>query len=115
MVPKDTFEAFHFHVFGCLAALLQAAIFLLLTSKSFSYKISAVDNELIKENIMSKAHRGAGVRELPKSGRGDCPVCKRTGVKTLYEIEANSKKVKICKICKASIANGKMKEQVAAL
>ena len=47
---------------------------------------------------MSKAHRGAGVRELPKSGRGDCPVCKRTGVKTLYEIEANSKKVKICKI-----------------
>ena len=47
MVPKDTFEAFHFHVFGCLAALLQAAIFLLLTSKSFSYKISAVDNELI--------------------------------------------------------------------
>ena len=87
----------------------------LLTYNPISYTISAVDNELIKENIMSKAHRGAGVRELPKSGRGECPVCKRTGVKTLYEIEANSKKVKICKICKASIANGKMKEQVAAL
>ena len=86
-----------------------------MTVVPFSYKISNVDNEHIKENIMSKAHRGAGVRELPKSGRGDCPVCKRTGVKTLYEIEANSKKVKICKICKASIANGKMKEQVAAL
>ena len=24
---------------------------------------------------MSKAHRGAGVRELPKSGRGNCIPC----------------------------------------
>jgi hypothetical protein len=87
----------------------------ILTCNPFSCTITAVDNELIKENIMSKAHRGAGVRELPKSGRGECPVCKRTAVKTLYEIEANSKKVKICKICKAAIANGKLKEQVAAL
>ncbi len=64
---------------------------------------------------MSKAHRGTGMRELPNNGRGECPICKRTGIKTVYEFEANSKKVKICKDCKAAVAHGKMKEQVAAL
>jgi len=64
---------------------------------------------------MSKAHRGSGVRELVRSGRGTCPVCKRSGIKTVYEYEADGKKLKICKTCKASIANGKMKEALAAL
>jgi CRISPR/Cas system-associated protein Cas10 (large subunit of type III CRISPR-Cas system) len=64
---------------------------------------------------MSKAHRGSGVRELVKSGRGTCPVCKRSGIKTVYEYESDGKKIKICKTCKASIANGKMKEALAAL
>lgn len=64
---------------------------------------------------MSKAHRGRGLVELPSKGRGECPICKRKGVKVVYDLEANGKKLKICKICKASIANGKMKEQVAAV
>ena len=55
---------------------------------------------------MSKAHRGKGIRELPSRGRGECPVCKRTSVKILYEQEAEGKKIKICKTCKAAIKNG---------
>jgi len=43
---------------------------------------------------MSKAHRGKGLRELPKSGRGTCPVCGRTGVKVIYEQEIEGKKTK---------------------
>ena len=64
---------------------------------------------------MSKAHRGFGVRELVKSGRGTCPLCKRTGIKVVYEKEINGKKYQICKQCKAALANGKMQEAVAAL
>ncbi len=56
---------------------------------------------------MSKAHRGKGVRGEVSHGRGTCPVCKKTGVKVLYEQEVSGEKVKICKICKASIKNGK--------
>ncbi len=64
---------------------------------------------------MSKAHRGAGIRELTKSGRGTCPVCKRSGIKTLYEQDINEKKYNICKQCRAAIAHGKKQEEVAAL
>lgn len=65
---------------------------------------------------MSKAHRGAGIRaEYAKSGRGDCPICKRTAIKVVYEQEINEKSYKICKQCKAGLANGKLKEAVAAL
>ncbi|MDR3342261.1 MAG: hypothetical protein LBT14_05640 [Treponema sp.] len=56
---------------------------------------------------MSKAHRGKGIRELFSRGRGECPVCKRTNVKILYEQEAGGKKVTICKTCKAAIKHGK--------
>lgn len=56
---------------------------------------------------MSKAHRGKGIRELKNSGRATCPVCKREGVKVLYEQEVEGKKSKICKICKATLANAK--------
>jgi ribosomal protein L37AE/L43A len=56
---------------------------------------------------MSKAHRGKGIRDQVAHGRGDCPVCKRSGVKVLYEHEANGAKIKICKVCKATIKNGK--------
>lgn len=56
---------------------------------------------------MSKAHRGKGIAELANGGRGVCPVCKRDGVKVLYEQEIDGAKVKICKICKAKIANSK--------
>ncbi len=55
---------------------------------------------------MSKAHRGKGIRELPSRGRGECPVCKRERIKTLYEQASGEAKVKICKTCKAAIKNG---------
>ena len=64
---------------------------------------------------MSKAHRGSGLQALPNAGRGICPVCKRTGIKTVYEHEIEGKKIKICKTCKAAIAHGKKKEAIAAL
>ncbi len=64
---------------------------------------------------MSKAHRGTGVRELVKSGRGACPVCKRTGVKVLYENEVNEKKIMVCKECNKAIAHGNKKEALAAV
>lgn len=56
---------------------------------------------------MSKAHRGKGLRETPAHGRGICPVCNRENVKVLYEQEIEGAKKKICKICKATIANKK--------
>ena len=56
---------------------------------------------------MSKARRGKGIRSTPNRSRGICPVCKRDSVKLLYEQEINGEKVKICKICKAVIKNGK--------
>lgn len=56
---------------------------------------------------MSKAHRGKGISDQPAGGRGTCPVCKRTAVKLLYEVEVEGKKSKICKICKATLANKK--------
>ncbi|HOX17708.1 MAG: hypothetical protein JXA15_01310 [Spirochaetales bacterium] len=56
---------------------------------------------------MSKAHRGKGIKELANHGRGTCPVCNHEGVKVLYEQEIDGKKVKICKICKATLANKK--------
>ncbi|MDR2181993.1 MAG: hypothetical protein LBN92_04855 [Treponema sp.] len=56
---------------------------------------------------MSKAHRGKGIRELAAHGRGECPVCHRTNVKILYELESDGAKIKVCKTCKAAIAHGK--------
>ena len=56
---------------------------------------------------MSKAHRGKGLKDQAAKGRGLCPVCKRESVKTLYELEADGKKVKVCKTCKAAVAHGK--------
>ncbi len=56
---------------------------------------------------MAKAHRGKGIRELPSHGRGTCPLCKRDGVKVLYEKEIDGAKTKICKICKANMAKAK--------
>lgn len=56
---------------------------------------------------MSKAHRGAGIRTQLNRGRGECPVCKRTGIKVVYEVAAGENKVFICKQCKAGLASGK--------
>lgn len=59
---------------------------------------------------MSKNHRGAGIRSLVSHGRGECPVCHRTGVKVLYEVEVDGKKVKVCKVCNATFKNKARKE-----
>lgn len=64
---------------------------------------------------MSKAHRGSGIRENVSNGRGKCPVCKRTGIKVLYEHEVEGKKIMICKQCRAAINHGKKQEELAAL
>jgi hypothetical protein len=56
---------------------------------------------------MSKAHRGKGLKEVVAHGRGACPVCKREGVKVVYEQEVEGQKLKICKTCKATLANKK--------
>lgn len=56
---------------------------------------------------MSKPFRGQTIRELPAHGRGTCARCKKDGVKVLYEQEIDGAKVKICKVCKAAIKNGK--------
>lgn len=56
---------------------------------------------------MSKAHRGKGLKETAAHGRGHCPVCNRDGVKIVYEQEIEGKKTKICKTCKATLANKK--------
>jgi CRISPR/Cas system-associated protein Cas10 (large subunit of type III CRISPR-Cas system) len=56
---------------------------------------------------MSKAHRGKGIRTLVSHGRGECPVCKRTNVKILYEHENGETKVKLCKVCRAAVKHGK--------
>ena len=54
---------------------------------------------------MSKGHRGAGIRSEAHHGRGTCPRCGKTNVKTLYEKEIDGKQVKICKVCNATLKN----------
>lgn len=50
---------------------------------------------------MSKDNRrGKGVRNLPNRGRGECPVCNRTGIKLLNEVKVGEKTVKVCKNCR---------------
>lgn len=56
---------------------------------------------------MAKAHRGAGIRDRVNNGRGQCPVCKRTGIKVLYENEVDGNKVNVCKQCNASLKRAK--------
>ena len=64
---------------------------------------------------MSKAHRGKGLVDKINKGRGTCPVCKRSGVKTIYSQEINGKTIDICKICRAAIAHGKKKEAISSI
>ncbi|ADN01521.1 hypothetical protein [Spirochaeta thermophila] len=64
---------------------------------------------------MSKAHRGKGLKDQPKKGRGKCPLCGRTGVKLLYEVSAHEKKLSVCKPCSKAVAHGKREEALAAL
>ncbi len=54
---------------------------------------------------MSKAHRGTGIRSMANHGRGKCPVCNTSNIKTLYEHEIDGKKVMVCKFCNANLKN----------
>ena len=56
---------------------------------------------------MSKNHRGRGLLTMYRRGRGTCPVTGQTGVKLLYEVEIDGKKVMVSKIGKATLANSK--------
>jgi len=62
---------------------------------------------------MPKPNRGKTIRDQASRGRGECPVCKRSGVKVLYEQQAGDKKVKICKICRAAVKHGKKSIEAA--
>ena len=53
---------------------------------------------------MSKAHRGTGLYELPLKGRGTCPVCKREGIKVIYDATVDGEAKKVCKQCKARLS-----------
>ncbi len=52
---------------------------------------------------MAKAHRGAGIRDQVKNGRGTCPSCNRTAIKVMYEVEIDGNKSKVCKQCSAKL------------
>ncbi len=56
---------------------------------------------------MSKAHRGTGIRDEYKHGRGTCPICKKENIKVLYDTTIDDVKVKICKTCNATRKNAK--------
>jgi hypothetical protein len=62
---------------------------------------------------MSKNHRGRGLKTLPLQGRGTCPVTGQGGVKLLYEVEMEGKKVMVSKIGKATLARRKKAAQPA--
>jgi ribosomal protein L37AE/L43A len=64
---------------------------------------------------VGKTHRGKGLKDQVRHGRTECPVCKRTAVKVVFEVTVKEKTIKVCKTCKASIANGKMQKEVEAL
>lgn len=64
---------------------------------------------------MAKAHRGAGILDQVNHGRGTCPLCKRTGIKVMYERESQDKKVMVCKQCEAALKHGNMTEVLKSL
>lgn len=54
---------------------------------------------------MAKTHRGTGLKEQVKGGRGACPICGRTGIKVLYEVGEEENKKVVCKECSKNIKN----------
>ncbi len=54
---------------------------------------------------MSKSHRGKGIKDQVKSGRGVCPRCNNANIKVLYEHEIDGQKMSVCKFCNAFIKN----------
>jgi len=62
---------------------------------------------------MGKTHRGKGLKDQARGGRGECPVCHRTAVKVVYEIQVKDATVKVCKICKATASRAKTEKPAA--
>ena len=60
---------------------------------------------------MGKTHRGKGLNDQVRHGRAMCPVCKRTAVKVVYEAQVDGATVKVCKTCKATLANKKTEKK----
>ena len=54
---------------------------------------------------MGKTHRGKGLKDQVRHGRGLCPICKRTAVKVVYEAQVEGKTIKVCKTCKATLGH----------
>jgi hypothetical protein len=64
---------------------------------------------------MGKTHRGKGLAEQVRQGRSECPICKRTAVKVVFEAQVKDQTIKVCKTCKAAISHGKMLKELEAL
>jgi hypothetical protein len=64
---------------------------------------------------MAKTHRGKGLKPVLNHGRGTCPICKRTGVKVVFEVTLKEKTVKVCKTCKAALGHGKKQKEAEAV
>jgi hypothetical protein len=64
---------------------------------------------------MAKTHRGKGLKGQLRQGRAACPVCKRTAVKVIYEVQVKEKTIKVCKTCKAAIGRGTKATDAEAL
>ena len=64
---------------------------------------------------MAKGHRGKGLKNLVNHGRATCPLCKRTAVKVVFEVQVKDKTIKVCKTCKAAVGHGKRQTEVEAL
>jgi ribosome-binding protein aMBF1 (putative translation factor) len=50
---------------------------------------------------MSKANRGTGVRKTLTLSRKECPLCGRTGIKLLYQVNQGEEQINVCKACNA--------------
>jgi len=64
---------------------------------------------------MGKTHRGKGLKEQARGGRSECPVCKRTAVKVVFEAQVKEQTIKVCKTCKAAISHGKLLKEAEAI
>jgi len=50
---------------------------------------------------MAKANRGRNLRNSEEWNRGQCPICRRTGVKLLWDhTKEDGKEIKVCKGCR---------------
>ncbi|PKL27101.1 MAG: hypothetical protein CVV46_13420 [Spirochaetae bacterium HGW-Spirochaetae-2] len=53
----------------------------------------------------SFARRGSWLKHIEEPG--DCPVCKRTAIKVMYEQSLDGAKTMVCKQCNAALKHAK--------